>query len=148
MAFLPKKFGSTQEYVALAQNYLAVPVISGVKSESEKFPGAEKTLTFEAIMPDGKALQMGTSHLLYQDFAKAFDMTFQDEEGKQQYPHLTSWGVTTRLIGATVMMHGDEKGLVLPPKIAPIQVVIIPIFKKGTDSALILQKVQEIADVL
>lgn len=137
-----------REYVALAQNYLAVPVISGVKSESEKFPGAEKTLTFEAIMPDGKALQMGTSHLLYQDFAKAFDMTFQDEEGKQQFPHLTSWGVTTRLIGATVMMHGDEKGLVLPPKIAPIQVVIIPIFKKGTDSALILQKVQEIADEL
>ena len=137
-----------REYVALAQNYLAVPVVTGVKSESEKFPGAEKTLTFEAVMPDGKALQMGTSHLLYQDFAKAFDMTYQDEEGKLQYPHLTSWGVTTRLIGATVMMHGDEKGLVLPPKIAPIQVVIIPIFKKGTDSALILQKVEDIAEEL
>jgi prolyl-tRNA synthetase len=137
-----------REYVALAQNYLAVPVVTGVKSESEKFPGAEKTLTFEAVMPDGKALQMGTSHLLYQDFAKAFDMTYQDEEGKMQYPHLTSWGVTTRLIGATVMMHGDEKGLVLPPKIAPYQVVIIPIFKKGVDSGLILQKVQDIAQEL
>lgn len=137
-----------REYVALAQNYLAVPVVTGVKSESEKFPGAEKTLTFEAVMPDGKALQMGTSHLLYQDFAKAFDMTYQDEEGKMQYPHLTSWGVTTRLIGATVMMHGDAKGLVLPPKIAPYQVVIIPIFKKGVDSALILQKVQDIAKEL
>lgn len=134
-----------REYVTLAEKYLAVPVISGVKSESEKFPGAEKTLTFEAIMPDGKALQMGTSHLLYQDFAKAFDMTYQDQEGKQQYPHLTSWGVTTRLIGATVMMHGDEKGLVLPPKIAPYQVVIIPIFKKGVDSAFILQTAESIA---
>ena len=137
-----------REYVALAQNYLAIPVVTGVKSDSEKFPGAEKTLTFEAVMPDGKALQMGTSHLLYQDFAKAFDMTYQDEEGKQQHPHLTSWGVTTRLIGATVMMHGDEKGLILPPKIAPIQLVIIPIFKKGVDSALILQKVHALADEL
>jgi prolyl-tRNA synthetase len=137
-----------REYVALAEHYLAVPVISGVKSESEKFPGAEKTLTFEAVMPDGKALQMGTSHLLYQDFAKAFEMTYQDEEGKQQHPHLTSWGVTTRLIGATVMMHGDEKGLVLPPKIAPIQIVIIPIFKKGVDSAVIVQKAHDVAGEL
>lgn len=134
-----------REYVALAENYLAIPVITGVKTESEKFPGAEKTLTFEAIMPDGKALQMGTSHLLYQDFAKAFDMTFQDENGNVSYPHLTSWGVTTRLIGATVMVHGDAKGLVLPPKIAPIQVVIIPIFKKGTDASAVLGKATEVS---
>ncbi|MEX0849373.1 MAG: proline--tRNA ligase [Candidatus Dependentiae bacterium] len=136
------------EYVDLAQSYLAIPVIMGVKSDSEKFPGAEKTLTFEAVMPDGKALQMGTSHLLHQDFAKAFDMTFQDAEGKNRYPYLTSWGVTTRLVGALVMMHGDEKGLVLPPKIAPIQVVIIPILKKGADVDAVLQKAHEIAQQL
>ncbi len=136
------------EYVDLAQNHLAIPVIAGIKSESEKFPGAEKTLTFEAIMPDGKALQMGTSHILHQDFAKAFDMKFQDAQGKNQYPHLTSWGVTTRLVGATIMMHGDEKGLVLPPKIAPTQVVIIPIFKKGGDNKAVLDKANEIAEAL
>lgn len=137
-----------REYVDLAQNYLAIPVISGLKTEAEKFPGAEKTITFEAVMPDGKALQMGTSHLLHQDFAKAFDMTFQDKEGKKQHPHLTSWGVTTRLVGATVMMHGDEKGLVLPPKIAPIQVVIIPILKKNADNASVLDKARTIAQTL
>ncbi len=136
------------EYINLAQNYLAIPVIAGIKSESEKFPGAEKTLTFEAIMPDGKALQMGTSHLLHQTFAKAFDMKFQNAEGENCYPYLTSWGVTTRLVGALIMMHGDEKGLVLPPKIAPIQVVIIPIFKKNSDNKAILDKAHEIAQAL
>lgn len=119
-----------QEYVNLAQNYLAIPVIVGQKSETEKFAGADKTFTFEAIMQDGKALQMGTSHLISQSFAKAFDMVFQDREGKSAYPYLTSWGATTRLIGAMVMTHGDEKGLIIPPRIAPIQVVIVPIFKK------------------
>ena len=127
-----------QEYVKLAHNYLAVPVITGTKTEHEKFPGAEKTMTFEAFMPDGKALQMGTSHLLSQSFAHAFDMKFQDREEKQSYPYLTSWGTTTRLIGALVMMHGDQKGLVLPPQVAPIQVVIIPIFKAGIDNSAII----------
>ena len=130
------------EYVNLAHNYLAVPVATGFKTEHEKFPGAEKTMTFEAFMPDGKALQMGTSHLLSQSFAHAFEMKFQDRQEKESYPYLTSWGTTTRLIGALVMMHGDEKGLVLPPKIAPIHVVIIPIFKSGTDSSAIMTAVQ------
>jgi len=119
-----------QEFVNLAHNYLAIPVITGQKSETEKFAGADKTYTYEAIMQDGKALQMGTSHLISQNFAKVFNMVYQDREGKTAYPHLTSWcGATTRLIGAVIMTHGDQKGLILPPKIAPIQVVIVPIFK-------------------
>jgi prolyl-tRNA synthetase len=121
-----------QEYVNLAQNYLAIPVIVGQKSKSEQFAGADATFTYEAIMPDGKALQMGTSHLISQTFAHAFDMKFQDRNGQQAYPYLTSWGATTRLVGALVMTHGDQKGLVLPPKIAPIQVVIIPIVRPET----------------
>lgn len=133
-----------QEYIDFVQDYLAIPVITGIKSESEKFPGAEKTITLEAIMPDGKALQMGTSHLLSQRFAKAFDMTFQDKEGELCYPYLTSWGITTRLIGALVMVHGDQKGLVLPPKVAPIQVVIIPILKSGADNAGVLAAIHTI----
>jgi prolyl-tRNA synthetase len=137
-----------QEYVNLAQNYLAVPVTTGTKTEYEKFPGAEKTMTFEAFMPDGKALQMGTSHLLSQSFAHAFEMKFQDRQEKQSYPFLTSWGVTTRVIGALVMMHGDQKGLVLPPQVAPIQVVIIPIFKSGSDSAAIIAAAQKIKEDL
>jgi prolyl-tRNA synthetase len=119
------------EYVDLAQNWLAIPVITGQKSAHERFPGAIKTMTFEGIMPDGRALQMGTSHLLSQSFAHAFDMKFQDRQGNLAYPFLTSWGTTTRLVGALVMAHGDQKGLVMPPKVAPIQVVIIPIFKKN-----------------
>lgn len=137
-----------QEYVDLAQNYLAIPVVTGIKTESEKFPGATKTYTFEAIMPDGKALQMGTSHLLDPGFAQAFNMTFQDQDGKVKYPHLTSWGVTTRLIGALVMMHGDNKGLVLPPKVAPIEIVIIPILKQGINNQEIIDVAQRIAQEL
>lgn len=135
------------EYVDFATNYMAVPVITGTKTDSERFPGAEKTYTFEAIMPDadGKALQMGTSHLLNQGFAQAFDMTFQDQEGKTKYPYLTSWGVTTRLIGALVMTHGDQKGLVLPPKLAPIQVVIIPILNKHSNTQELLDVAHRIA---
>ncbi len=132
------------EYVNLAQNYLAIPVITGFKTEQEKFPGAEKTMTFEGFMPDGKALQMGTSHLLSQSFAHAFEMKFQDRNETQSYPYLTSWGTTTRLIGALVMTHGDAKGLVLPPKVAPIQVVIIPIFKAGIDNSVILNAAQKL----
>lgn len=134
-----------QEYTNLAQDYLAVPAVTGLKSESEKFPGAEKTYTFEALMPDGKALQMGTSHLLSQNFAKVFDMKYQDKDEKLSYPFLTSWGVTTRLVGAVVMTHGDEKGLVIPPKIAPTQVIVIPILKKGADNRIILEKAQNLA---
>ena len=126
------------EYVDLAHNYLAIPVIAGTKSEQEKFPGAEKTLTFEGVMQDGKALQMGTSHLLSQSFAVSFDIKFQDRTGNLAHPYLTSWGATTRLIGAVVMVHGDQKGLVLPPKIAPIQLVIIPIFKAGESKDAVL----------
>jgi prolyl-tRNA synthetase len=138
------------EYVDFAQNYLAIPVITGIKTDSERFPGAEKTYTFEAIMPDdnGKALQMGTSHLLNQSFAQAFDMKFQDQDGTIKYPYLTSWGVTTRLIGATVMTHGDEKGLILPPKVAPIQLVIIPILKNNSNNQEILDVVNRVAGAL
>ncbi len=132
------------EYVRLCYDYLAIPVISGKKAESEKFPGADTTYTFEGIMQDGKALQMGTSHLLSQTFAHAFDMKFQDQNEKLSYPYLTSWGATTRLVGAVIMVHGDQKGLVLPPKIAPHQVVIIPIMKKGIDQEALLSKVDAI----
>ncbi len=136
------------EYVDLVQNYLAIPVVTGQKSAQEKFPGAEKTLTLEALMPDGKALQMGTSHLLSQSFAQAFDMKYQNREEKLAYPHLTSWGTTTRLVGAVIMAHGDQKGLILPPAIAPIQIVIIPIFKKGQDKQLIVTTAQKIRENL
>jgi prolyl-tRNA synthetase len=137
-----------QEYKNLAQNYLAVPVVTGFKTDHEKFPGAEKTTTFEAFMPDGKALQMGTSHLLSQSFAHAFEMKFQDRQEAQSYPYLTSWGTTTRLIGALVMTHGDQKGLVLPPQIAPIQVVIIPIFKSGSDNSIVMNMVHAVVEKL
>ncbi|HRN77855.1 MAG TPA: proline--tRNA ligase [Candidatus Dependentiae bacterium] len=137
-----------QEYVNLAQNYLAIPVIAGEKTPTERFPGAVKTMTFEALMQDGKALQMGTSHLLSQKFAESFHIEFQDKEGKLAMPYLTSWGVTTRLIGAVVMVHGDERGLVIPPKIAPIQVVIIPILKKNMDNTTVLTAAQHIKNEL
>jgi prolyl-tRNA synthetase len=137
-----------QEYITLAHHHLAIPVVSGLKSESEKFPGADKTITFEAIMQDGKALQMGTSHLLSQNFAHSFNMVFQDQNGNQAFPYLTSWAVTTRLIGAIIMVHGDQKGLVLPPAIAPIQVIIIPILKAGADKDAVLAKAAEIKQQL
>ena len=133
------------EYVDLAHNYLAVPVVTGLKTESEKFPGAEKTYTFEGLMQDGKALQMGTSHLLSQNFAKVFNMVFQDKDGQLLHPYLTSWGASTRLIGAVIMTHGDKNGLVLPPKIAPIQVVIIPILRRNQDNTDVKNAAQMIA---
>jgi len=135
-------------YKDLAENYLAIPVITGQKSEGEKFPGAEKTYTFEAFMPDAKALQMGTSHLLSQSFAHAFEMTYQDVQGKLQYPWLTSWGSTTRLVGAVVMVHGDDKGLIIPPRIAPVQVVIVPIYKTDEEKTAVLFQAQSIKDRL
>lgn len=126
------------EYVNLAQNYLAIPVITGRKTKHEQFAGAQATYTFEAFLMDGKAIQMGTSHLLSQSFAHAFDMKFQNQDGSLSYPHLTSWGATTRLVGALIGSHGDNKGLILPPKIAPIQVIIVPILKKDTKDRVIV----------
>ena len=116
-------------YAEFAENFMAVPVIKGVKTESERFAGAEDTYCIEALMQDGKALQAGTSHFLGQNFAKAFDVKFTSNEGKQDYVWATSWGVSTRLMGALIMTHSDDNGLVLPPKLAPIQVVIVPIYK-------------------
>jgi prolyl-tRNA synthetase len=131
-------------YVNFAENYLALPVIKGDKTESERFAGAENTYTFEAMMQDGKALQAGTSHFLGQNFAKAFDVTFTSKEGKEEYVWATSWGATTRLIGALIMAHADNNGLIIPPKVAPIHVVIIPIYKKTEQLDLISEKVKEI----
>ena len=136
------------EYKDVMENYLAIPVIVGVKSDSEKFAGALYTTALEAMMPDGKALQMGTSHNLGQNFAKVFDIKFVGEDEKDHYVWQTSWGITTRLIGALVMVHGDDKGLVLPPKVAPVQVVIVPIPYKGADPAAIAAKAKEVADKL
>ena len=114
-------------YNDICENYLAIPMIKGRKTEKEKFAGAEYTLTIESLMHDGKALQAGTSHLFGTGFAEAFDITYLDEDGNQQYVHQTSWGITTRLIGALIMVHGDNRGLVIPPRIAPTQVMIVPI---------------------
>ncbi len=131
-------------YADFAENYMAVPVIRGVKSESERFAGALDTYTIEAMMQDGKALQAGTSHFLGQNFGKAFDVTFVDKEGKTDYAWATSWGVSTRLIGALIMSHSDDNGLVLPPHLAPIQVVIIPIYRSEEQLNQIRQKVDGI----
>ena len=128
-------------YADFAENFMAVPVIKGVKSPNERFAGAEDTYCIEALMQDGKALQAGTSHFLGQNFAKAFDVKFTDKENKLDYVWATSWGVSTRLIGALVMAHSDDQGLVLPPKIAPVQVVIVPIFKGEEQKQLIDEKV-------
>ena len=116
-------------YANFAENFMAIPVIKGVKSESERFAGAEETYCIEALMQDGKALQAGTSHFLGQNFAKAFDVKFATKEGKLEYVWASSWGVSTRLMGALIMTHSDDNGLVLPPNLAPIQVVIVPIYK-------------------
>lgn len=121
-------------YADFAENFMAIPVIKGIKTETERFAGAEETYCIEALMQDGKALQAGTSHFLGQNFAKAFDVKFANAEGKQEYVWGTSWGVSTRLMGALVMTHSDDQGLVLPPSLAPIQVVIVPIYK--TDEQL------------
>ena len=116
-------------YAEFAENFMAIPVIKGLKTETERFAGADETFCIEALMQDGKALQAGTSHFLGQNFAKAFDVKFANAEGKQEYVWGTSWGVSTRLMGALVMTHSDDHGLVLPPNLAPIQVVIVPIYK-------------------
>ncbi len=133
-------------YRTFAEEYMAVPVIKGVKSESEKFAGAVRTYCIEAMMQDGKALQAGTSHYLGQNFAKAFNVQYQTKEGKLEYVYATSWGVSTRLVGALVMAHSDDNGLVLPPRLAPIHVVIVPIFKGEEERALVLGKARALAD--
>ena len=131
-------------YATFAEEFMAVPVIRGVKSASERFAGAEETYCIEALMQDGKALQAGTSHFLGQNFAKAFDVKFSDKENKLEYVWATSWGVSTRLVGALVMAHSDDEGLILPPRIAPIQVVIVPIYKGDEQKAVISSKVKDI----
>src|SRR5690242_10188103 len=131
-------------YTDFAENWMAMPVVKGVKTENERFAGAVETFCIEALMQDGKALQAGTSHFLGQNFAKAFDVKFASKEGKLDYVWATSWGVTTRLIGALIMAHSDDDGLVLPPKLAPIQVVIVPIFKSEAELTAITEKVNEI----
>ncbi|GEP88384.1 prolyl-tRNA synthetase [Chitinophaga terrae (ex Kim and Jung 2007)] len=135
-------------YADFAENYMAVPVVKGVKSPSERFAGAVDTYCIEALMQDGKALQAGTSHFLGQNFAKAFDVQFSNKENKLDYVWATSWGVSTRLIGGLIMVHSDDQGLVLPPKIAPIQVVIVPIYKGADQKAGLDEKVMEIVKTL
>ena len=133
-----------QVYADFARNYLALPVVVGHKSPNERFAGALDTLTIEAMMQDGKALQAGTSHFLGQNFAKSFDVQFTGKDGKQDYVWATSWGVSTRLMGALIMAHGDDNGLVLPPALAPIQVVMVPIYKTAEEHEAILDKMYEI----
>lgn len=135
-------------YADFARDFLALPMVKGVKTETERFAGACDTYTIEAMMQDGKALQAGTSHFLGQNFAKAFDVTFLNKEGNRDYVWATSWGVTTRLIGALIMAHSDDNGLVLPPKLAPIQVVIVPIHKTEEQLAAIMEVAQRIANQL
>jgi prolyl-tRNA synthetase len=125
-------------YRAFAEEDLAIPVHKGRKSDSEKFPGADMTYSIEALMRDGKALQAGTSHNLGQHFAKVYDITFQDQDGERRHVHQTSWGVSTRLIGAIIMSHGDDQGLRMPPRVAPVQAVIVPIYKKDEEKASVL----------
>ena len=133
-----------QVYADFARNVMALPVIVGHKSPNERFAGALDTLTIEAMMQDGKALQAGTSHFLGQNFAKSFDVTFTNKEGKQEYVWATSWGVSTRLMGALIMAHGDDNGLVLPPALAPIQVVMVPIFKTAGEHDAIIERMDTI----
>ena len=135
-------------YADFAENFMAMPVIKGTKTESERFAGALETYTIEALMQDGKALQAGTSHFLGQNFAKAFDVKFTSKEGKQEYVWATSWGVSTRLMGALVMTHSDDKGLVLPPKLAPIQVVIVPIYRNDEQLKMVSDKAAQIVSDL
>ena len=131
-------------YAEFVEDYMAVPVIKGLKTESERFAGAEETYCIEALMQDGKALQAGTSHFLGQNFAKAFDVKFTAKDGKQDYVWATSWGVSTRLMGALIMTHSDDKGLVLPPKLAPDQVVIVPIYRNDEQFELVSEVAKKV----
>ena len=131
-------------YRKLAEDYLAIPVFTGLKTESEKFAGADKTYCIEAMMLDKRALQAGTSHNLGQNFAKAFDVKFQNEENKEEFVWATSWGVSTRLVGAVILAHGDKKGLQLPPKIAPVQVIIVPIYRDDEQKNIVSEYIKTI----
>jgi len=131
-------------YAQFSEEFMALPVVKGKKTASERFAGADETLCIEALMQDGKALQAGTSHFLGQNFAKAFDVKFATKEGGLEYVWGTSWGVSTRLMGALIMAHSDDNGLVLPPKLAPFQVVIVPIYRGEEELALISVKAKEI----
>jgi prolyl-tRNA synthetase len=136
-------------YADFAENILAVPVVKGIKTANERFAGAIETYCIEGLMQDGKALQMGTSHFLGQNFAKAFDVKYATKDNKQEYVWATSWGVSTRLMGALIMSHSDDEGLILPPNLAPIQVVIVPIIsKKEEEKELVLNKAKEIQSAL
>ncbi|MCX6792142.1 MAG: proline--tRNA ligase [Candidatus Gottesmanbacteria bacterium] len=135
-------------YRQIHEDYLAVPVVCGVKSETEKFAGAKRTYTIEALMPDGKALQAATSHNLGQNFSKVFDIKFQTKDGKTDYVWQTSWGLTTRVLGGLFLTHGDDNGIILPPKIAPIQMIIMPIRKKDGDAKMLLTRCEELRETL
>jgi len=135
-------------YTEFAEKHMAIPVIKGLKSENERFAGAVDTYCIEALMQDGKALQAGTSHFLGQNFAKAFDVKYSSKEGRMEYVWATSWGVSTRLVGALIMAHSDDNGLVLPPKLAPIQVAIVPIYKTDSEYQKVCQKAREIKSLL
>ena len=135
-------------YAHFAANDAAIPVIPGRKSESERFAGADQTYSIEAMMGDGKALQAGTSHNLGQNFSKAFEIRYLDKEGKLQYCWTTSWGLSTRFIGAIIMVHGDDQGLILPPRLAPFQVVIVPIFKTDAEKAVVMERVGKLRQEL
>jgi prolyl-tRNA synthetase len=135
-------------YREFQDDWLALGVITGRKTAAEKFPGADRTYALEALMQDNRALQSGTSHMLGQNFAKQFDLKFQAESGQEEYAWNTSWGSTTRLVGALVMSHGDDGGLVLPPRVAPIQVVIVPIYRSDSERALVMEKAETVSSVL
>jgi len=135
-------------YRDFVENDLAIPVIPGQKSEAEKFAGAESTYTIEALMPDGQALQSATSHFLGQNFARAFDISFQDADGVRKNVWTTSWGLSTRTVGAVILTHGDDSGLIFPPKIAPIQVVVIPIPGKSGDDQAVRDTVDQVRETL
>ncbi len=135
-------------YRSFVEEFLAIPLVAGRKSAAERFPGADETYTIESLMPDGRALQCGTSHYLGQNFAKAFEIRFLDESNELQHPHQTSWGVSTRLLGAIVMSHGDDQGLRLPPAVASTQVVVVPIARKADEAARVLAASREVAGKL
>jgi len=135
-------------YATFAEEWMAMPVLKGVKTAAERFPGAVDTYCIEALMQDGKALQAGTSHFLGQNFAKAFDCTFQNQDNQPEHVWATSWGVSTRLIGALIMTHGDDQGVVMPPKLAPVQVAIVPITRKNGDNEAVLTAAAEMRDAL
>src|SRR5438045_1337408 len=131
-------------YRRIAEEWCAIPVLTGRKSESEKFAGAQYSTSIEGMMMDGKALQMGTSHYFGENFARAYDLTFMGRNNERQHPHSTSWGMSTRMVGAVVMAHGDDSGLQLPPRIAPVQVAIVPIFRSDMERSQIQTALQQV----